>query len=255
MVAILLIIFLSFIIPRPYFLDPAKSVFAAIFTPIQQLVSSGVSNVRNFFEKIEQIRDLSSEVDRLQEENKKLIAEKVQLIEHEKENEVLRKQLEFSTEHPEFHLELAQVIGRDPNNLLQYLTINKGQRDGIRKDMPVIYEGFLIGKITETNAFSSKVFLITNPSSVVNAMVQGSRANGLVRGQLGYGLILENVSQDVAIEIGDYVITSGLGNMPKGLIVGQVEQVESIQSELFQKASLKPVIDFTHLETIFVIKD
>lgn len=227
-----------------------------IFNPIKSLTGRMALGLGNFFGNLKDINKLDSINNDLEKENKKLRAENINLRELQLENQVLRQQLQFAQENPGLDLIACQVVGRDPNNFLQFITIDKGLNDGLKKDMPVISEGYLVGKIVEIDKKTSKVFLITNPSSAVNALIQSSRATGIVRGELGFGLVIESVIQDVKVKKGDVVVTSGVGGVfPKGLALGEIESVEEKRSDVFQKATIKPYLDFTSLEVVFVIKN
>ena len=238
--------------------NPAtKGIMSAgnlLINPIRNAVKDMSSGTSGFLQNIRDIRKLAEINKDLERENKILIQNNSRLKELKHENDVLRTQLKFSQESPEYNLTVSKVIGRDPSNLLQFITINKGAKDGIKKGMPVISEGFLVGKISSVSKRSSKVFLITNPSSVVNALVQESRATGIIRVGLGYNLILESISQDAKVELGNAVVTSGIGEtFPKGLIIGKINNVDERQSEVFKKAEIEPLIDITSLEVVFVI--
>ena len=231
-----------------------KSTGTFMINPAKDFTGRIVKDFGNFWRTLKDIRKLAQVNRDLEKENRALIKENVGLKEVENENKILRSQLSFVQEHPEFQLIASEVIGRDPSNFLQYMTISKGTDDGIQKNMPVIAEGYLVGRITEVTNSSAKVFLITNPSLVVNAMIQSSRTTGIVKGVLGYGLTIETISQEAKVQTGDIVITSGLGGTyPKGLIIGKIDQVEERQSEVFKKATIKPLIDYTSLEVVFVI--
>jgi rod shape-determining protein MreC len=135
------------------------------------------------------------------------------------------------------------------------LLINKGSRDGLKESMPVVSSNMLLGRLSGVDSDYSKVLLLTDPSSVVNVLVEESRANGILRGEVGFNLKIESVSQDAPLLKGQRILTSGLGGtLPKGLIIGEVDEVISPKSEIFQSASIKPAVDFNNLEIIFVLK-
>jgi rod shape-determining protein MreC len=120
----------------------------------------------------------------------------------------------------------------------------------------VVSEDILIGYLAEVNLTSSRVSLITNPNSAVPVLMQESRASGLVRGAIGYGLVLEDVTKDSPLKEGENIITSGLGGQyPRGLLVGKLEKVISSPADLFQKASVKMLIEIEKLERVFVISE
>jgi rod shape-determining protein MreC len=240
----------------PFIYTPSKNLFLFISSPFLVVLEKTGSVFENFFATIRSIKDLTKEVEEREIEVRKLQSEKAELIEKEKENEVLKRQLGFLESNKNLNLLPAYVIGRAPNSFLQYLIVNKGERDGVLKGQIVVSEGILLGKIEEVNLSTSKVFLITNPTQAVPASTQESRASGLVRGELGYGLILEDLPKEIPLSVGENVITSGLGgDFPKGFLIGQIEKVISSPADLFQKASLKPFLDYSKLEIVFIIKN
>ena len=251
---VIVLILVSIIWPQNPITGTIKSGGTYIINPIKKTIGNGAGGIKDFWGNIRDIRKLANINKDLEKENRKLFLESSRLGELEHENKILRAQLGFVQDHPEFDLVAAEVIGRDPNNFLQFMTINKGSNDGVKKEMPVVAEGFLVGKISEVESKSSKVFLITNPSSIVNALVEESRATGIVKGELGYSLIIESISQEAKVKSGDTVITSGLGGtFPKGLVIGQINQIEEREAEVFKKAQIAPMIDFSSLEVVFVI--
>lgn len=252
----ILILVASIFWPENLVTQKIYSAGKTVFNPVKKTTGGVASGFKNFFGNLADINQLGDINSDLEKQNKKLLAENVKLKELQLENQVLREQLGFAQHNPNLDLAACQVIGRDPNNFLQFITIDKGSDDGLKKEMPVISEGYLVGKIMEIDKKSSKVFLITNPSSAVNALIQSSRATGIVKGELGFGLIIESVVQDVKVKQGDVVVTSGIGGVfPKGLVLGEVETVEEKQSNVFKKATIKPYVDFTSLEVVFVIKN
>lgn len=189
----------------------------------------------------------------MKNENNNLLQQNVQLSEAEKENEALRAQLGFQQKST-FKTVPAEVIAKDPTDIQKIFEISVGKKQGIKNGMPVISSGFLIGKISEVHYNTSKVLLITNPNSIINGILQKSRTYGLVYGEIGFGLTMNSIPQGVQINIGDIVVTSGLGgDFPKGLILGKVSGIISKQGEMFQTAKLSSMIDFAKLETVFVI--
>lgn len=250
---LIILIVISLILPKEYFWGPVKGVFTATVVPIQRVIYKSANSVSDFFFTIVRISQLAKENEELRKEKDRLLSEKAQLAGMEKENEVLREQLGFQKK-ASFKLVPAEVIAKEPVNIQESIIINIGKNGGIRKGMPVISSGMLVGKISEVNFTSSHVLLITNPNSIINAMLQENRVSGLVMGELGYGLVMESIPQDVKINVADVVVTSGLGgNFPKGLLLGEVSEIISKQSEIFQSATLRPVLDFSKLELVFVI--
>jgi rod shape-determining protein MreC len=122
--------------------------------------------------------------------------------------------------------------------------------------MPVIaYEGILIGKTSEVFSGSSKVTLLSDAESAVNASDLESGARGVLKGEYGLGIVLDMVSQADVMNAGDTVVTSGLGSeMPKGLLIGKILETKVTGDKLFQQAVVAPRVKYSKLEAVFVIK-
>ena len=248
-------ILLVLLVLSPFIYTPSKNLFLFLSKPFLTVFEKTGSFFENFFETATNIKNLATENERLLSQIRKLESEKAALLEKERENEILKKQLGFMETNKGFNLLPAYIIGRAPNSFFQYLILNRGERDGLKVGQVAISEGLLLGKITEVSLSTSKVFLIVNPTSAVPAITQESRASGLVKGEVGYGLVLEDLPKEITLKEGENVITSGLGGeYPKGLLIGKIEKITSPPADLFQKASLKPLIDFSKLEIVFVIK-
>jgi rod shape-determining protein MreC len=254
-----LLLFLSLaltgaVLERTGRLEPMKDLVAQLTTPVQQGLTSlagRITNIRRFFIDVQACRAENEELQALVD---RLIIENVRLREAEIENVTLREQLNFKQANPSFELLSAQVIGRDPTALLRHLIIDRGSAEGVAVGMPVLTHRGLVGRITETNPHSSKVLLITDVSSSVNALIQESRATGVIQGRIGQGLVMRYVQQAEEIGVGDLVLTSGLGgNFPTRLIIGQVTAVTKKDVELFQEAEVRPAANFDELEMVMVL--
>ena len=188
----------------------------------------------------------------LDAESRRLRAELAAAEELQRENERLRRLLGFVEERPRRTV-AARVIGEDATSWFRTIEINRGRDDGIMEGMPVVDAGGLIGRVMRTSARSSRVLLITDASSAVAVLVQDQRIRGVCRGQ-GGALALDFAVVQDAIQIGDGVVTSGLGGVfPKGLVVGYVRSVRREQFGLFQTVEVEPAVDFSHLEEVLVL--
>jgi rod shape-determining protein MreC len=242
------------ILDRSNRLQSVKDLVAQVTTPVQEVLASatrGVTDFRGMFINAQQCRAENQDLQALVDQ---LIIENVRLREAEIENVNLRAQLNFKQANPSFELLSAQVIGRDPSDLAGYLILDRGQDEGVSVGMPVLTDRGLVGRITETAHHSSKVLLITDPSSSVNGLIQESRATGVVQGSVTQGLVMRYIQQTEEVKPGDLVLTSGLGgNFPTRLIIGQVTAVVKKDVELFQQASIRPSVDFARLEMVMVL--
>ena len=132
------------------------------------------------------------------------------------------------------------------------LKINKGSDDGVKDGQPVISHGYLIGVTSQTTSNNSEVFLITNTRSLVPIILQDSRGTGLLKGGLE-GLIAREIPVDSEIKIGESVLTSGLGgDLPAGIPVGQVTDIISKESEIFQQVTVDSPVNIGKLEVVFI---
>lgn len=202
------------------------------------------------------IGSLRAENEQLLRENNALFAQVGALRTAQQENDLLREQLQLIP-RDKFQLEAAFVVSRDPQGLGSWIMIDKGSSAGLIPGMPVIVsDGILIGKIDAVYASSAKVSLLSDSNSVVNALDIETEAKGIIRGEYGLGLTLDMVAQTDVLNVGDIVVTSGLGgDLPKGLTIGKIQEVRSTPDKLFQQAVLMPRIKYSKLETIFVIKN
>jgi len=134
--------------------------------------------------------------------------------------------------------------------------IDLGAQQGIERGMPVVTEAGLVGRIDKVYPDSSTVLLLSDASSAVDAMLQRStsRAVGVVQGIAGGQPVMDYITQDADVSVGDLIITSGLGSaFPKGLVVGQVESVRRKDYEMYQQAVVRPTVKFDQLEIVLVI--
>ena len=240
------------------YLQAAEDVVLRLVTPVQSWFSNRARGVGDVVQTLRDLRTLRQENARLRQENDALIIENVQLKEAEAVNERLRRLLDFTRTNPSYDYRGgevgARVIGHDPSAYLDFVIIDLGERQGASLDMPVVTERGLVGRITEVHDTSSEVLLITDVNSAVTALIQTSRAMGVVRGLAGGGLLLDQVPQDVEVHEGEIVITSGLGDsFPRGLVIGQISKVYQRDYEMFQQARVRPTVDFRNLEQVLVI--
>ena len=246
---------LSVFLAPDNFLSPVRGLFLKIAYPFEKTFYILGQKSHNFFEIISSISECKKENIELIRENNELLAQIDKLKDQKNENDELRKQLELSP-RDEYNLESSLVIGQDPRRAGSWIIIDKGKNRGIEKGMPVIvYNGILIGKIDEVYNDSAKVVLLSDASSLVNVSDIETSARGILSGEYGLGLKLGMVEQTEILNSGDNVVTSGLGGlMPKGLLVGKIEQISNSPDKLFQEAVILPKVKYSNLNLVFVIK-
>jgi rod shape-determining protein MreC len=170
------------------------------------------------------------------------------------EYEILSALLDFARAYPEFEYIGGSVIGRDPSPFVKYIQINRGSDDGLRRGMPVVTQQGLVGRVSQTTASASLVQLITDSSTIINVRLEPERVDAELKGSITGDITLDFIPQEANIKPGDLVLTSGLGgNYPPNILIGQITSVRSKDYDLFQSASVQPVVAFDQLEIILVI--
>ena len=246
------------------FLTPVEQVFHYALDPLQRIFSEVASGVGGLFQVVGEVRELRARVDELEAQVDALTVENVRLREYEAEVQQLHTMLNFVSDYPisaylgaEVISREAEVVGVEPNPYLRYVTVNVGSLQGVEVGMPVVSSGAgLVGRISQVGPRTSEVQLLTDTDSAVAALLQTSRVTGLVVGQPDSTLQMEYIPQEEQIDVGDIVLTSGLGGvLPKGLVIGQVTEVLQMDYALFQSAAVRPAIDFSRLELVLVITE
>ncbi len=197
---------------------------------------------------------------KVREENEGL---RQKLARQEEENLQLREALVASGRlqriaemRDEFEIPMlpAELVGVDVSAWFRSALVDRGREDGVRSGMPVISDNGLVGLVTATSNSASKIMLLIDRQAAIDGVVQRSRARGIVRGARQDSLSFEFTSREGDVEVGDLIITSGLGGVyPKGLRIGRVTAISPSDSMMLQTAEVRPAVDFGRLEQIFVM--
>lgn len=148
----------------------------------------------------------------------------------------------------------TQVVGLDVSPWFRAVLLNRGEGDGIRPGNPVMTHNGVVGLVTATSSSAAKAMLLLDRQSAVDGLVQRSRVRGVVRGQGTDRLGFEFVVREADVRRGDVIISSGLdGVYPRGLRIGEVEEVDDPGGRLLQTVTLKPSVAFDRLEQVFVM--
>ncbi|ABB15188.1 MULTISPECIES: rod shape-determining protein MreC [Carboxydothermus] len=256
LLAVLLLSLARYTTKQLPFFSEVKSGLKDLTYPIARAVSflwDGVGNVTQYFKDINELR---REKDRLLQENTALKYQLNRLQEVERENLRLKALLGYSREHPNFKLIVAKIIERDPASWYKSFTVNQGKSSGIRKDMPVLDQNGLVGRMMNVAALNGEVLLITDPRSSVAAVTYPGRVPGIIKGTaLSSELIMDNIPLNLEVRTGEKVLTSGQGGVfPAGIPIGYVVSVTKDPSGLVQVAKVRPYVDFDRLEEVFILK-
>ncbi len=224
-----------------------------VCAPFQRVSTFAIKKVQDGFYGYVFLVHLQKENTMLKQRNAELQKENQQLKEMEFTNERLQKLLQFR-EKISSPVIAAEVIGQDPSSWFKSMTINKGEKSGVRRGMAVISPEGIVGQILKTSANHSIVLLVTDYNSAVDSIVQRTRAKAIVEGKGENRCQLKYLLRSEEVAPGDVVVTSGLGgNFPKGLMIGEVRSVDKKGHSIFQYAELVPSADLTKLEEVFVI--
>ncbi len=189
----------------------------------------------------------------LREENAALIAELAELGEYKLENERLRQILDLASAYGTEGVG-ARIVGFSSDDWSDTVTIDKGSSSGIEVGMPVTDGNGVVGQVTAVAVSSATVTLLSDPGYAVGALLQNSRTNAVLQGSVDGSLHLAYVPTTVSVEVGELVVTSGLGgSYPKGLLLGTVASVTSSPSDVYYTIVVEPVASTGNLEEVYVI--
>ncbi len=235
-------------------LGTLQNLLSTVLTPLQE----GLAEMAPVILMDEQVAPQAL-LDRnatLVAKNARLRSEAVRLHEAVAERDMLAELLDFERENYEHTYLTAEVIGRDPSVILQFLILNKGTTSEVQRGMPVVTGAGLVGVISEATPRASKVLLVNSAQMAVNVRLQESRATGVLFGQDSSDLRLRFVLLDTDLFAGNLAVTSGLGGtLPADIPVGEVVSVRQRAYDVFQEAEVLPMVDFSRLELVLIITD
>ncbi|MDR3204139.1 MAG: rod shape-determining protein MreC [Deltaproteobacteria bacterium] len=221
--------------------------------PVSSSLNRLAKAVENLWLSYFSLAGLKKENEGLRETLERQNAFIVQLGEARLANERLTALLDLKEESQERYI-AAKVVAWDPGPWAYSLVINKGSNHGVKTDAAVISLRGAVGRVTEISPNFSKVLLISDIDSGVDAFVQRNRVNGLISGGGAAPLTLDYVRKNDDVRPGDQVVTSGLdGVFPSGLPIGLVTLVDKMSLGLFLTAEVSPAVDFSSLEEVLVL--
>jgi rod shape-determining protein MreC len=236
------------------YLAPISRVALSPFISTQTWLASRYLAIRDFLTAPRDVTRLSQLNAQLEAEVARLQSQIIELQQENSELQVLSALLDFARTHAENEYITAAVIGRDISPFLHYIIINRGSDDSLRRGMPVVSSQGLVGRVSAVTAGGARVQLISDPDTAINVRIQPSGAEALLQGSITGDLTVDAIPQDANVQNGDLVLTSGLGgNYPPDILIGQLSGIRQRPVELFQSATVEPVVDFSLLEIVLVI--
>lgn len=228
-------------------------VLIGIVAPLQAVATRSIHFTGNIWRHYFSLVSVARENENL----KKALALAVQENNKQREtaltNQRLRRLLNFTKTISGKQL-AVEVIGLDPSSWFKSITINKGKLDGVLKGMPVVIPDGIVGRVVEVSGHYAKVLLAIDRNSAVDALVQRSRARGIIKGSSGDQYRFKYVLRKDDIKVGDTIISSGMdGVFPKGIRIGKVADIIRRNSGIFQEVTVTPYVDFEKLEEVLII--
>lgn len=148
----------------------------------------------------------------------------------------------------------ASVVGEDVSPWFRTMIIDRGSASGVREGMAVIAADGVAGQIVKVSPTTARVLLITDHASGIAAVIQRSRARGVVKGKSEGLCSMEFTTREEDVKVGDVVVSSGIGGLfTKGLPIGEVTMVKRGEYGIFQTVTIRPVVNFAHLEEVVVV--
>lgn len=234
-------------------LTAARQMFQTIVAPVRQagvLVTAPISGLGNIFTNLTADQE---DLTQLREENAALRARNAELEEAQQTVQRLQSLLELRDTYS-LQATGARIIAGSTDSWSSTVTIDKGTTSGLEVGMPVCDSTGVIGQIIECGPTTSVVRLVNDENSRVSAMVQSTRAQGTLRGSAEGTLTLTTIPLDQTVNVGDIVITSGLGGVyPKGLPIGTITNVESPQGALYYIITVEQIAVAESHEEVIVI--
>ena len=230
-----------------------QSVMLEVAVPVQDLVAAPVDGIRGMWGDYVALRGVREENDRLRSRLAELAEANLQYREALVASGHLQQ---VASMRDDFEIPMlpAEVVGLDVMPWFRSVLVDRGQAHGVRAGNPVITAEGVVGLVTATSRHAGKTMLLLDRQSAIDGIVQRSRARGIVRGRGTDQLAFEFVVRGGDVQVGDIVITSGLGGVyQKGLRIGEVEELLDPAGGLRQTATLRPAVDFGRLEQVFVM--
>ena len=239
--------------------DSITSGIGSAINPLQKSIYSITNEIKGALDFFLNFSEVKEEDISLTKENIEL---KNKLLEYEtlkEENDRLKEVLNYKESKSDYNYIGCEIIGYSGESFLKGYIINRGENDGLQKDMVVISNKGLVGKITSTGSNWAIVESILSENIAVSVMVNSSRENiGILRGYLSGSnkaiTEISNIPMDSNIKEGDTIVTSGLGEVyPKEIRIGEVIKIETDEIKVTKTAIVKPYVDFDKLEDLFIV--
>lgn len=237
------------------YLGPVIRAASSPIVSIQTWFATRYLAIQNILNAPEDLDILRQQNTALKNEISVLQAEIIELKQQVSETRILEALVGFARDNnPQNSYTSAKVIGKDTSPFMQYIIIDQGSDNGLRRGMPVVTQQGLVGRIAAVLPNAARVQLITDTASAINIKIEPSGAPGVLQGQVTGNIVIDLIPKTDSVTPGDLVLTSGLGgNYPADLIAGQITTVRSRENDLFQRATVQSAVDFETLSIVLII--
>lgn len=241
---------------------PLNTVAGYVFVPMQNGINQVGSWVINRVDDVVSLRNVRQDNKKLKEQVDELTQKlsTIKLEQYELDN--LRKLMELDQKYPSYDKVAARVIANDGGNWFNTFLIDKGEKDGIEKDMNVIAGSGLVGIVTDTGSNYAKVRAIIDDVSNVSGMALSTADRCIINGNLA-SMNQEQVigfsdlkCEEDAVKTGEQIVTSHISDKYlEGILIGYVSTIERDSNNLTYSGTITPAVDFQHLQEVLVILD
>lgn len=240
-------------------MSPGANIFGTVTAPFRSIaskISGGISSFVEVYTEGEKLNIKNAELETEISELRKKLADYEQAV---SENEFYKNYLDIKDANPSFKFMAATLISRDKEDPYKGFIINKGSVNGVSAHDPVITNEGLVGYIGEVGLTTSKVVTVLSAELIAGALDNRTSDSGVLSGSAelaGEGLTkFYNLSRSCNIAVGDYVVTSGEGIFPKGLLIGTVQTIGSDKYNTSIYANVKPFADIDGIRGVMVITE
>lgn len=240
-------------------ISPQSNIAGTITAPIRSAATAISNAFSDFFKMMDDSNELMLKNSELEAELNDLREKQADYEEITAQNEFYKNYLDIKDSHPDFKFAPATLISRDSADPYKGFVINKGSTDGIKAYDPVITDAGLVGYISEVGLTTSKVTTVLSTDLTLGALDNRTNDSGIISGSLEIAkdgqTRFKNLSRSCNIAIGDYVITSGEGIFPKGLLIGTISYIGNDEYNTSIFANIEPFVDMNNIRNVMVITE
>ena len=247
--------------PNP-FTSFVENTSQMVIYPFQKVYNYIPSSLANFWENVMELRDIKKKLKYYKDQVHNYESKDRELLDLKRENQRLSRLLKVK-KFISYDSISAKVFSKNPDNWFKTLIIDKGVRDGVQNNMPVITyqeevgQEVVVGKTCRVSSSLSKVIPFNALGMKIGVKFKKNNSPGLLSSLAGDSEIclMDYVNKNIYIEKGDEIVTSGQGGIfPPGLLVGKVFKKKMTVSSTCQTILVRPVVDYSLLENVFIIK-